>query len=261
MNMYRIIPCLLLQNNGLVKTYKFSKPKYVGDPINTVKIFNEKEVDELIFLDIAATVNGKEPNLELIHDIAGESFMPIGYGGGITTIEEIKEIFFAGVEKVVLNTAAFKNPQLVEEAATLFGSQSIVVSIDIKKNWLGKYEVYLHRGTKGTGMDPVKYAVQMQERGVGELLINSIDRDGVMQGYDLDLTKKISSEVGMPVITLGGAGRLEDFDDAVKIGGASAVAAGSMFVFYGEHKAVLISYPSRNATNKSSVTNIERDWV
>ena len=244
--MYRIIPCLLLKDKGLVKTYKFNKTRYIGDPVNTVKIFNEKEVDELIFLDIRATINGRKPDIDLIYDIAGESFMPICYGGGITSIEEIKEIFFAGVEKTALNTAAFEKPKLVEKAAALFGSQSIVVSIDVKKKWLGKYEVCLHRGTKGTGLDPVKYAVHMQELGAGELLINSIDRDGTMQGYDLDLLSRISSAVEIPVVALGGAGRYEDFNDAIKKGGVSAVAAGSMFVYYGKNRAVLINYPTRD---------------
>jgi len=246
----RIIPCLLLQNKGLVKTCKFSNPKYVGDPVNAVKIFNEKEVDELIFLDIDATANKRRPDLKLIYEIAGESFMPLCYGGGITSIEEIKEIFYAGAEKVSLNTAAFENPQLIEKAASLFGSQSIVASIDVKKKWSGGYEVYVEKGKKKTGMDPVKYAIRMEELGAGELLVNSIDREGTMEGYDLDLIRKISGTVEIPVIALGGAGRIEDFNDAIKTGGASAVAAGSMFVFYGKYRAVLINYPSQDEIRK-----------
>jgi cyclase len=244
--MYRIIPCLLLKDKGLVKTYKFNKPRYIGDPVNTVKIFNEKEVDELIFLDIRATIYGRKPDIDLIHDIASESFMPICYGGGITKTEEIKEILYAGVEKVALNAAAFEKPKIIENAARNYGSQSIVVSIDVKKNWLGRHEVFLRNGTKATGLDPVEYALQVQEAGCGELLVNSIDRDGTMQGYDLDLLLKISRAVEIPVIALGGSGRFEDFDQAIKIGGASAVAAGSIFVYYGKNRAVLINYPTRD---------------
>lgn len=240
----RVIPCLLLKNNGLVKTVKFKDPKYVGDPINAVKIFNEKEVDELIFLDITATIEKKKPNFKVISDIASECFMPFGYGGGIRDLNDVRELFNLGIEKVIINSYAFEKPLFIKEASTIFGAQSIIVSIDVKKNLFGKYEVLTHSGQKNTKLDPVKFAKQMEDMGAGELFLNSIDRDGTMQGYDFELIKKVSESVNIPVIACGGAGKLQDFDDAVKRGGASGVAAGSMFVFYGKHRAVLISYPS-----------------
>lgn len=239
----RVIPCLLLKNNGLVKTVKFKDPKYVGDPINAVKIFNEKEVDELIFLDITATIENRKPNFEVISDIASECFMPFGYGGGIRNLDDIKKLFNLGVEKVIINSYAFENPMFIKEASSIFGSQSIVVSMDVKKGLFGKYEVFTNNGKKNTKLDPVKFAKQMEDMGAGELFLNSIDKDGTMQGYNIELIKKVSDSVNIPVIACGGASKNEDFGEAVKKGGASGVAAGSMFVFYGKHKAVLISYP------------------
>jgi cyclase len=243
----RVIPCLLLKNEGLVKTVKFKNPKYVGDPINAVKIFNDKEVDELIFLDITATVEQRKPPIKLISEIATECFMPFCYGGGITTIEDIAELFKLGVEKVAINTQAVENPSLIKEAAERFGNQSIVVSIDVKKNMFGKYRVLTHGGRKATKCDPVDFAVRMQELGAGELFLNSIDRDGTRQGYDLELIRKVSESVNIPIIACGGADSLDDFADAIKQGGASAVSAGSMFVFQGQYRAVLITYPSLKA--------------
>lgn len=243
-NIPRVIPILLLKNAGLVKTIAFKDPTYVGDPINAVKIFNEKEVDELVFLDITATAENKNPPLKLLTDIASECFMPFCYGGAIRSIAQIKEIISLGVEKVAINSYAAENPQFVREAADAFGSSTIVVSVDIKKNFFGKYEVYTRSGRNKTGKDPVRYAGEMNKLGAGELLVNSIDRDGTMKGYDIELLKKISSEVDIPVIACGGAGTLSHFDEAIKKGGASAVAAGSMFVFHGRHRAVLINYPS-----------------
>ena len=240
----RVIPCLLLRNLGLVKTVQFKNPTYLGDPINIVKIFNEKEVDELVFLDITATPDGKPPAFEKLKEISDECFMPLGYGGGIRKIDDIQRILTSGVEKVIINTHAATTPSFIEEAAKLAGSQSIVVSIDVKKSFFGKYEVYTHGGRKKTPLDPVEHAVHMQDMGAGEILVNSIDRDGTMKGYDVELIKKISSAVSVPVIACGGAARVDDFVQAVKVGGASAVAAGSMFVFQGKHRAVLISYPS-----------------
>lgn len=242
----RVIPCLLLKNEGLVKTVKFKNPKYVGDPLNAVKIFNEKEVDELIFLDIGATIENRKPPVKLISQIATECFMPFCYGGGVSSVEDIAELFKLGVEKVAINTQAVENPSLIKRAADLFGSQSIVVSIDVKKNLFGKYRVFTHGGKKGSKLDPVEFAVQMQEIGAGELLVNSIDRDGTMTGYDLTLIKKVSEAVTVPVIACGGASDLDDFADAVKKGGASAVSAGSMFVFQGQYRSVLITYPAIN---------------
>lgn len=240
----RVIPVLLLKNAGLVKTKKFKEAKYVGDPINAVKIFNEKEVDELIFLDITASKEKKKPNLKLLDEIATECFMPLCYGGGIKTIEDIKSIINAGVEKVALNSIAIENPLFVKQASDIFGSSTIVVSIDIKKNFWGKKSIYTYSGTQSTGMDPLKFAHQMQKNGAGELLVNSIDNDGMMQGYDYELIKQISKEVDIPVIACGGAGNLNHLKEAYNAG-ASALAAGSMFVFHGQHRAVLINYPSQ----------------
>ena len=240
----RVIPCLLLKDQGLVKTVKFSSPKYVGDPLNAVKIFNEKEVDELVFLDITATKENRRPNFKLVSEIATECFMPFGYGGGIRRLEDIRELFNLGVEKVIINSRAAEDPQFVRQAADLYGGQSIVVSIDVKKNFWGKYEVYTQSGTKNTKLDPVIYAVEMEKMGSGELLLNSIDRDGTMQGFDLEPLKRVSGAVSVPVIGSGGAGSVNDLGEAVKKGGAAAVAAGSLFVFHGKFRAVLISYPS-----------------
>ena len=207
----RVIPCLLLHQGGLVKTIGFKAPFYIGDPINAVKIFNEKEVDELILLDIDASVDNREPLYELIEDIASEAFMPICYGGGIATVDQMRRIFSLGVEKVSISAAAIDNPSLIEEAAGLFGSQSIIVTLDVKKSGLRKrYQVVTHNGKKKTHMNPVDTALRMVERGVGELLINSVDEDGRMQGYDLNLVKQICSEMSIPVIALGGAGCNED---------------------------------------------------
>jgi cyclase len=241
----RVIPCLLLKNAGLVKTVKFKKPTYVGDPRNAVKIFNEKEVDELMILDINATLDNKRPQFDLISEIVSEAFMPVAYGGGIRTIDDAKTVLSIGVEKVILNTAAVENQELVRKSSERFGSQSVVISIDVKKGLFGKYECYVRSGQKKTGYDPVTLAVRMEESGAGELMINSIDRDGTMIGYDVPLIKSVSSSVQIPVIACGGAGKADDFRDAVKSGGAAAVAAGSLFVFHGKHRAVLINYPER----------------
>ncbi len=245
MSITRVIPVLLLKNAGLVKTTQFKDPKYIGDPLNAVKIFNEKEVDELIFLDILATPEKKKIPLQFLEQVAQECFMPLAYGGGIKTVDEIREILKVGVEKVIINTQAVENKDFIREAVARHGSSTIGVSIDVRKNFWGKYEVYTHGGRNNTKLDPVKFAVEMDQIGVGELMINSIDRDGTMKGYDCDLIKKITSEVGMPVIACGGAGTIDDFAQAVNEGGASAVAAGSMFVFHGKHRAVLISYPDQ----------------
>ncbi|MCG8529705.1 MAG: AglZ/HisF2 family acetamidino modification protein [Desulfovibrionales bacterium] len=242
----RVIPTLLLRNNGLVKGVQFKDHKYVGDPINAVKIFNEKEVDELMFLDISATSNRRGPNYDLIRDIASEAFMPFGYGGGITSVEHVKKLFNIGVEKVVINSAAYANPELITESSRLAGSQSIVVSMDVKKSFLGGYEVLVKNGTVRTRNNPVEYARRMESLGAGELIVCSIDREGTSKGYDLKLLKEISQTVGIPVVASGGAGKLPDLGDAVRMAHVSAVSAGSMFVFHGRHKAVLITYPKYN---------------
>lgn len=246
----RVIPCLLLKNQGLVKTIQFTDPHYVGDPINAVRIFNEKEVDELIFLDITATRENRKPNFKLISEIASECFMPFSYGGGIRDLHDVKEIFNLGVEKVVINSHAIENPDFINKISELFGSQSVVVSIDVKKTLLGKYEVSTLNGKKNTKHEPVTFAKHMEIMGAGEIFLNSIERDGTMQGYDIKLIKEVSTSLSIPVIACGGAGRLEDFADAIKKGGASAVAAGSMFVFYGKHRAVLINYPTIQSLEK-----------
>ncbi|OGU17162.1 MAG: imidazole glycerol phosphate synthase subunit HisF [Ignavibacteria bacterium GWB2_35_12] len=241
----RVIPCLLLKEGGFVKTARFSKPRYLGDPRNIVRLFNEKEVDEIVILDIDATRDKRKPYFDLVRDIVSEAFMPIGYGGGITTIEDIKLLFKIGVEKVVINTQAVNKPEFISEASERFGSQSIVASIDVKKNLFGKYKVCIESGRKKCSVSPVEHAKAMEDSGAGEIIINSIDRDGTMEGYDIELIKSVASNVSIPVIALGGASKLEHFRDAVN-SGASAVSAGSMFVYQGVHKAVLINYPTQD---------------
>jgi len=239
MRRIRVIPTLLMEGGGLVKTVRFKERKYVGDPINTVKILNDKEVDELVLLDIGATREGKSPDIARITEVAGECFMPLAYGGGITKLSQIKDILNAGVEKVILNTAFIKTPELVNEAASIYGSQSIVVAIDVKKSLFGGYRVMISGGKKKTSLEPVSAAKLAVEKGAGEILINCIDQDGLMAGYDTELIRSIAEAVPVPVIACGGAGKVEDFVTAVKEGKASAVAAGAFFVFKGPHRAVL----------------------
>ena len=246
----RVMPCLLLRGWGLVKTVKFKDATYVGDPINTVRIYNEKEVDELIFLDITATPQQKDPPYQIISEIATECFMPFTYGGGIRNLEDVKKIFGLGVEKVAINSYAFDRPEFITEAANVFGNQSIVISIDVKKTLLGKYRVFTRGGRKNTKLDPVTYAKRMVAAGAGEILLTSIDRDGTFAGYDLDLIRQVTAEATVPVIACGGAGKVDDFGEAVKIGGADAVAAGSMVVYQGSHRAVLINFPDKDALKK-----------
>lgn len=241
----RVIPSLLLRGRGLYKTVRFKDPKYVGDPVNAVKIFNEKEVDEIIVLDISATTEKKEPNFALIEEIASECFMPLGYGGGVTTIDQMRRLYRLGVEKIALNTAAFTDRHLVEAGCKTFGSSSVIASIDTKSTLFGKREVWINGGRINTKVDPVRYAEQLARLGVGEILVNSIDRDGTMSGYDIELLKMLSAAVDVPIIACGGAGSLEHMQEAVTTAGVPAVAAGSMFVFHGRHRAVLINYPAR----------------
>jgi len=240
----RVIPILLLQNDGLVKTTKFKDPKYVGDPINAIKIFNNKEVDELVFLDIEASGGKKNIDYQLISNIASECFMPLCYGGGIKDIESIRKILQLGVEKIAINSYAFENPDLIKEAALLFGTSTIVISIDVKKSLFGKYEIWTNGGTKKIKTGLNEAVLNFEKLGAGEILINSIDKDGTMLGYDCKLIEQVSKLVTIPVVAAGGAGKISDFTNAIN-NGASAVAAGSMFVFHGKHKAVLITYPSR----------------
>ena len=238
----RVIPSLLLKNDGLVKTVKFTDPKYIGDPINAIKIFNDKEVDELMLLDISASKQNREPNFDLIKQISSECFMPLSYGGGIKNSDQAKRLFEIGIEKVSLQTAAFNNFNIIEEIASKFGNQSVVISIDIKKNWLGKYELYCASSGKKIKKEWKRYLQEVVSAGAGEILLNSVDNDGTMNGLDLDLINIATSEVNVPIIAAGGVGSLKDIKLA-ELNGASAVAVGSYFVFHGPHKAVLITYP------------------
>lgn len=238
----RVIPCLLLQEGGLVKTRQFGRPQYVGDPINAIRIFNEKSVDELIFLDITASRTKSEPNYDLIARIAGECFMPLCYGGGIRTLEQARRIVACGVEKISVNSMAIDRPQLLNELSSEFGASSVVAAIDVKRDWRGRNRVY-HPGLRRmTALDPIEHARIVVAHGVGEIFLNHVDRDGKGIGFDTALIAAVSSAVNVPVIACGGAAGLSDMREAVQAG-ASAAAAGSMFVFYGPHRAVLINYP------------------
>lgn len=241
----RVIPCLLLNEGGLVKTVKFKDPSYVGDPINAVKIFNTKEVDELVVLDIGATAEGREPDFGAIQDIVSEAFMPVAYGGGITSSDQAQRLFALGIEKVVLNSVVASKPQLVSELADRFGSQSVVVSIDVKQSGLfSKLEAMTHNAKQKTGRDPASFARDMERLGAGEIFLNAVDRDGTQTGFDGELIAQVANVVDVPLVACGGAGSVADFKAAVDAG-ASAVAAGSLFVYHGPHRAVLISYPDR----------------
>lgn len=239
----RVIPCLLLRGSGLVKTVRFKEPRYLGDPINIVRLFNDKEVDELVLLDISATSESRGPRMDLLLAMCTECFMPLCYGGGVRTLDDMHALFSMGVEKVSLNTRAFEDPALVTAAAERFGSQSVIVSIDVRRGLLRRQQVVVRAGRQKTGRDPVEYAVEMERRGAGEILLNSVDRDGTMQGYDLDLIRRVTSAVSIPVVACGGAANVEDLGRAVRQGGAAAAAAGSLFVYQGPHRAVLVTYP------------------
>lgn len=238
----RVIPCLLLQDGGLVKTQRFRKPRYVGDPINAIRIFNEKYVDELVFLDITASRTGAEPDYDLIARIAGECFMPLCYGGGIRTLAQARRIVAAGVEKIAVNSMAIERPQLLGELAAELGASSVVAAIDVKHDVFGRLRVFHPGRRRTTRLDPVEHAQAMVEAGAGELFINNVDRDGMSCGFDTKLISEITAAVKVPVIACGGASDLDDMRSVIEAG-ASAAAAGSMFVFYGPHRAVLISYP------------------
>ncbi|MNK22602.1 Imidazole glycerol phosphate synthase subunit HisF [compost metagenome] len=246
----RVIPVLLLQDEGLVKTVRFKDPKYIGDPLNAVSIFNEKEVDELIFLDISATSGKKPIRFELLKEIAEECFMPLAYGGGIRSVEDIRAVLKIGFEKVIINSQLYKDLDFVHEAVSQFGSSTITVSLDVKKNLFGKYELFSEGGKINTKKDPFEFAKQLDRTGVGEIMVQSIDRDGTLKGYDLDLIRRMSDAVQVPVIACGGAASLDDLDQAINQAGAAAVAAGSMFVFHGKHRAVLISYPEQSGLKR-----------
>ena len=243
----RIIPCLLIQNKGLIKTIKFKDPKYIGDPLNAVKIFNEKEVDEIIVLDIDATSLGKDPEYQMIENLAAECRMPLCYGGGIKTVEQAQRIFSLGVEKIAISSIAIENPLIVSEIAERVGNQSIVVVLDIKKKKLsGNYEVFTHNGKKVTGIDPLIFSVELEKLGAGEIVLNSIDKDGLMTGYDMNLINKIRDVISIPLTVMGGAGSIDDIGNVIQKHGIIGVAAGSFFVFKGKYRAVLINYPTAN---------------
>jgi imidazole glycerol-phosphate synthase subunit HisF len=246
----RIIPCLLLKGESLVKTIKFSRPSYIGDPINTVRIFNDLEVDELIFLDIEATKQKRGPDYKILTEIANECFMPLSYGGGIRTLEDIRKIFYIGFEKISINTYAFENNAFIREASRLFGNQSIIVSIDVRKNIWGRYEVCTEGGNRKTRLNPVEYALKMEEAGAGELLLTSIDLEGTWSGMDVDLIQEVTESVSIPVIAQGGAGTLENIGAAVKLGRAAAVALGSMVVYQAKGMGVLVNFPDRENLEK-----------
>jgi len=243
----RIIPCLLVHKGGLVKTQGFREPKYVGDPINAVRIFNEKEADELMVLDIDATVTGAEPDFKLITKLAAECRMPLCYGGGVTTAEQVTRLVDMGVEKVAISAAALARPELLTEMAAAVGRQSVVAVLDVRKRkglFAKGYEICSHNGKTVYKHDPVELARQFQEGGAGEVVINSVDRDGQMQGYDLDLASQVKSALSIPVTFLGGAGSLEHIGALISTLGVVGVAAGSLFVFKGKYRAVLINYPT-----------------
>lgn len=242
----RIIPCLLVHNNGLVKTVKFGDPKYVGDPINAVRIFNEKEVDELFVVDIDATREGREPNYELIRNLAAECRMPLCYGGGVTSAEQIERIVGLGVEKVAMSAACAKNPTIIQHARMRVGGQSIVAVLDVKQSGiLRRYECVTHNATRSTKRSPVEMAKLYEQCGAGEIVVNSVDRDGTLKGYDMDLVSDIRQAISLPLTVLGGAGSHDDVCDLIRQHHIIGAAAGSLFVFKGKYRAVLINYPTR----------------
>ena len=246
----RVIPCLLYHQSGLYKSYQFKKFTYIGDPLNAIKIFNNKEVDELMFFDIDSTVNKTEPNFKLIADIAGECFMPLCYGGGIKSISQMQRIYQSGVEKISISSAAITDPNLIKEASKIFGSSSIVVTIDVKKNIWGKYKVFTHNGKINTNMRPLEMLKIIEENGAGEIVINNIDKDGTMTGFDGQLLKEIKTNSKIPVIALGGASKIQDIENAYNFSKVDAVACGSLFVFQGSLRGVLINYLSKDDIKK-----------
>lgn len=248
----RLIPCLLIQNQGLVKTRRFGEPKYVGDPINAVRIFNEKVVDELMVIDIDATAKGREPDYRVIANIANECRMPMCYGGGVSTVEQLEQIIGLGVEKVALSSVVLARPALIEDAAQRVGSQSVVVVVDIRKGGLlRRPEIVTHNATRRTGLDPVAFVREATMRGAGEIVINNVDRDGMMEGYDLELVERLRRETSLPMTVLGGAGSLDHVAELWRAHGIIGAAAGSLFVFKGKYRAVLINYP--NADEKAAL--------
>jgi cyclase len=243
----RIIPCLLIKNQVLIKTIKFDNPKYVGDPINAVKIFNEKEVDELVVFDIDATTNNCEPNFKMIENLAAECRMPLCYGGGIKTVEQAQRIFSLGVEKIAISSVAVENPKIINKIAERVGNQSVIVVLDVKDRLNnGNYEIWTHNAQKNTGKDPVGFSKQAEALGAGEIVINSIDHDGMMNGYDFAIIDKVRNAINLPMSAMGGAGKLDDIGKLISKYGIIGAAAGSLFIFKGVYRAVLINYPSKS---------------
>jgi cyclase len=247
----RVIPALLLRNDSLVKTIRFGKFTYVGDPCNTVRIFNELEVDELLFLDITATRERRPPNLKLLAEIANECFMPLGYGGGIRSLADARAVFETGIEKVVINTAAVARPQVIREVAAVYGNQAVIVSIDVRRGLTGRQSVWISNARRNTGLDPVAWAKQAAEMGAGEILLTSVDREGTWDGFDVQLIRRVADALSVPVIAHGGAGSLKDIGDAVTQGGASAVAVGSMVVFQKRGMGVLVNFPDADSLKEA----------
>ena len=246
----RIIPSLLIHKGGLVKTIRFAEKQYVGDPLNAVRIFNEKEVDELAIFDIDASALDREPDYELIEKLASQSRMPLCYGGGVRSVAQAQKIFSLGIEKIAISSAAINNPELISHISERVGSQSVIVVLDVKKKRLGKYELYTNNGKKSTGICPIDFAEKAQRLGAGEIIINSIDNDGMMEGYDINIIEKIRKVVTTPLTVLGGAGSLNDLKKVIQKFGIIGVAAGSLFVFKGIYKAVLINYPTKDERKK-----------
>lgn len=242
MGRVRIIPVLLLNKGGLYKTIQFQKPQYIGDPINAVKIFNEKEADELILLDYSASKEKRPIDFKKIAEIAGEAFMPMAYGGGIRNFEDAQKVFDAGFEKIVLNSILFDDLSLIDQIAAVYGAQAVVGALDVKKNMWGKPQVFAASGSRKTGYEPLGWCKKLEENGVGEIMLNSIDQDGTWKGYDIKLIATLAQTVNVPLIACGGAGQFDDFRGAIRAG-ASAVAAGSMFVYQKKGMGVLISFP------------------
>jgi cyclase len=247
----RVIPALLLRNESLVKTIRFGEYTYIGDPCNTVRIFNELEVDELIFLDITATHDKRSPNFKVLTDIANECFMPLGYGGGIRTLDHAKKIFDIGFEKIVINSYSIIDPEFISQLSRHYGSQAVIASIDVKKNIWGKYQVRTESGKKKSGLDPVEWAKEIESRGAGEILLTSIDCEGTWNGFDLNLIKAVSDAVKIPVIAHGGCGTVKNIGEVVNDANASAVALGSMVVFQKKGMGVLINFPDQTELEKS----------
>lgn len=245
----RVIPCLLLRRGGLVKSRRFAKPTYVGDPINAVRIFNEKEVDELLLLDITATREGRRPDFELVKEVVSEAFMPIGYGGGVRSPEDARTLLKLGVEKIALNTSALRDLRLVTELKDSFGAQCLMGVVDVRRSWRGRYEVHSHAGARVAQRDPVRWAQMLAEAGAGEILVQSIDRDGTMAGFDLELIGRFDGKLKVPLLAAGGAGNVGDMHAAFRACDLGGLVVGARFVFYGPHRAVLITYltPSEQA--------------